>query len=119
MAKIPECPSYTKPVGKPGDERKHPRGDKVDYTKYTKEHPHTNEGYKSVGANAKTGKAGEERSRPGGDKADYSKYTREQPYKENGSGQGYKNVGKPATSTKGDGKERQYKNKNTSPFRNA
>lgn len=118
---IKEEPSYTKPLGKPGDERKHPKGDKVDYTKYTKEGGHretgTGQGYKNVGKDAKTGKAGEERVRP--EKVDYSKYTRELPYKETGTGQGYKNVGKEAQSTKGDGSERKYSNKNKSPFRGA
>ena len=120
---IKESPSYTKPLGKPGDERKHPKGDKVDYTKYTKEGGHketgTGQGYKSAGKDAKTGKGGDERVRPGGDNADYSKYTRELPFKETGTGQGYRQVGKEARTTKGDGSERKYANKNKSPFRNA
>lgn len=113
MAKIPECPAYTKPVGKPGDERKHPKGDKVDYTKYTKEHPHTNEGYKKVGSQSVTKGDGKERVRP--EKVDYTKYTREHPH----TNEGYKKVGSQST-TKGDGAERKesaYKKK--SPFRNA
>jgi hypothetical protein len=105
---IKEEPSYTKPVGKPGDERQYTKKDRS-----VREHPHTNENYKKVGSGAK----GDERKHPKGEKIDYSKFDREHPYKESGSGQGYGNVGKQAKTTKGDGSERQYKNKNSSPFR--
>lgn len=112
MSKIPESPSYTKPVGKPGDERKHPHGEKVDYTKYETEHPFKNQGYKGVGSNAKTGKAGEERVRP--TKVDYTKFDRTGTHEN----EGYGKVGSKSVQ-KGDGKEREYKNKRTSPFRGA
>lgn len=56
--KIKEVPSFTKPVGGLGDERKHPKGDKVDYSKYEKTHPHHNEGYSKVGSGPTADRAG-------------------------------------------------------------
>lgn len=53
MTTAKEIPSFTKPVGTPGGERKHPKGDKIDYSKYEREHPHKDEGYKKVGSSAK------------------------------------------------------------------
>ena len=118
MAKIPESPSYTKPVGKPGDERVRPA--KVDYTKFTKDEPYQGPakgGYHNVGKAAKvTPSKGDERVRP--EKVDYTKFDREEPYQGPSKG-GYHNVGKQARSTKGDGSERKYTDKNKSPFRNA
>ena len=119
-----ETPSYTKPVGKPGDERVRP--EKSDYSKFSRENqtPYketaVGQGYKNVGNAAKgTPSKGSERVRPGGDKADYAKYTKEEPFKETATGQGYKNVGSKAKKTPSLGAERTegaYKKK--SPWRN-
>ena len=108
MAKIPESPSYTKPIGKPGDERK--RTEKVNYSAYETEHQFKDQGYKGVNSSPKTGKAdGSERVRTG--KVDYTKFDKEQGH----TNEGYKGVGKGAKGAERE--ESAYKKK--SPFRNA
>lgn len=114
MAKIPHCPSYTKPIGKPGDERQLPKRDKADYSKFVKkEEPFQGpDGYRFAGKKSATGGDGKERVRG---KPDLTKFTKEEPYT---GADGYKSVGS-TSKTKGTGEERKYKNKNSSPFRNA
>jgi hypothetical protein len=92
-----ETPSVTKPLGGNSLDARtiHPRGDKADYSKYTREEPYqgpSKGGYNNVGKKTKqTGS--DERKRPQGDKADYSKFTKEEPYQGPSKG-GYNNVGK-------------------------
>lgn len=79
---IKEEPSYTKPVGKPGDERTYTKKDRS-----SKEHPFFNQGYKGVGQQSKTKGNGAERTPTAVPK---KQAVKEHPHKN----EGYKGVGK-------------------------
>jgi hypothetical protein len=83
MKKAKENPSFTKPQGKPDTRKDHPGGgEKVDYGKYDREHPHRNTGpgagYKKVGQASKQG--GEDSRSHGSEKVDYSKFEKKHPH---------------------------------------
>lgn len=95
---IKEEPSYTKPVGKPGDERTFTKKDRS-----VREHPFKNQGYKGVGSQSKSKGNGAEREPAAVPK---KQAVKEHPHKN----EGYKGVGK------GDAKDaRKYDTK--SPFK--
>jgi hypothetical protein len=81
--KAKETPSFTKPFGSLGEERKETFYKKKDCCRT---HPRTNEGYSNVGSGDKTD------ARTAGKGIQTA--DRNHPFQETGTGQGYKNVGK-------------------------